>query len=397
MKAGAKRILALIIDFAMLPLLPLVCIAAAFTRKEFDVGIGPWVSVSAAHQKAALERHGYRVETFAFSGDATASSLDYLAEPHLIWPFGLFLPYALFVRSVLRYRALYIPFVGGALGERTFGKLLEPLLYKLAGVKVVILPFGSDVQEFSRSPNLMFKHAMSQYDRGARLRRNAVARRIDRWTRWADHLVGGVEWVDYMYHWDTLTLTHFGIDLAKWPMVDGTPWSRGERATFVLVHGTNHPMLKGTQHFEQAVRELRAEGEAIELRVLRGVSNERIRSEIAEADAVADQLVVGWYAMFSMEAMACGKPVFCFLREDLIRFYEYAGVLDARDLPIINCDPLTVKQAIRALMRDKQRWQETSRRSRAFVEKYHSIEIMGRMFDAINRKIGVLPSSPRRS
>ena len=29
------------------------------------------------------------------------------------------------------------------------------------------------------------------------------------------HIIGGCEWVDYMYHWNTLMVAHFSFDLNK--------------------------------------------------------------------------------------------------------------------------------------------------------------------------------------
>jgi glycosyltransferase involved in cell wall biosynthesis len=110
---------------------------------------------------------------------------------------------------------------------------------------------------------------------------------------------------------------------------------------------------------------------------------------------VADQLVIGWYAMFAMEAMATGRPVFCFLRPDLIALYSNAGVLNEEDMPIINSDPLGIKDAIRSLVEDKARWREVADRSRAFVEKYHSTTVMSLVFAEINSRIGVPPSAAR--
>ena len=46
------------------------------------------------------------------------------------------------------------------------------------------------------------------------------------------------------------------------------------------------------------------------------MSNEEVIKLIQRADLVIDQLVIGWYAMFAIEAMSLGKPVICNLRSD---------------------------------------------------------------------------------
>lgn len=384
-----KLLLSVAFDLIAALVLPFVCLAARMTTGKIDIGIGPWPSIAAAYQKDALERAGYSAETYVFWGDGTTSSFDYFANHHVRWPFGRLLPYFTFVRAIFRYKALYISFVGGALGDRPICGFLEPLFYKIAGRKTAVFPYGSDVQEFTRSPNLLFKHFMGQYDRANRLNRHSVARRIDRWTRWGDHLVGGVEWVDYMYHWDTLMLMHFSIDTFAWPMMESTPWTRGEREDFVLLHATNHPLLKGTQFFESAVRELRAAGLPVQLQILSGVSNDVIKIAMLDADAIADQLVVGWYAMFAIEGMALGKPVFCYLRPDLLDLYVQAGIVDRGDMPIINCTAETFKDSVRKYIEDRERQKSVPLRSRAYVEKYHSSAAMSSAFVRINESLGI--------
>ena len=79
---------------------------------------------------------------------------------------------------------------------------------------------------------------------------------------------------------------------------------------------------------DRGLRGARAEGEPIELRLVERVPNTEIRRQLAEADIVADQFIVGWYALFAIEAMAMAKPTLCFLREDLLELYtlySFAG------------------------------------------------------------------------
>ena len=115
------------------------------------------------------------------------------------------------------------------------------------------------------------------------------------------------------------------------------------------------------------------------------------------ADVVADQLVIGWYAMFAMEAMALGKPVLCYLREDLKRFYIDAGLVHPGEIPIVECSPTDVKEVIKGLVMHREALGEIGRRSRAFIEKHHSLESVGAIFSAINRSIGLKPEGQNPS
>ncbi|MFX1492278.1 MAG: hypothetical protein ACFFBU_08440, partial [Promethearchaeota archaeon] len=159
-----------------------------------------------------------------------------------------------------------------------------------------------------------------------------------------------------------------------------------------ILHAPNHRAIKGTQHFIDAVNELIEDGLNIELVLLEGVPNDEIKRVMASVDIVADQLIVGWYAMFALEAMALGKPVLCFLHEDLKYLYITSGLVAADEIPIINCTPLTVKEIIRDLVLNRDKLFEIGNRSREYVIKHHSTQAVGKVFDEINRSIGVRPS-----
>ncbi|MEG3436211.1 hypothetical protein V0288_03690 [Pannus brasiliensis CCIBt3594] len=293
--------------------------------------------------------------------------------------------------SIFKYKVIYIYFNGGALGRTRFLWSIEPLLYKLAGVKIVVMAYGGDVQDMSRSPNLLFKHVMGiDYPLHGRLRQK-IARKIDLWTRYADHVISGCEWVDYMYHWDTLMLAHFSIDTERWRPIP-TPEIETGSKTFKILHAPNHRAIKGTRYFIDAVEQLQAEGFNVELILMEKVPNQEIQKMMATVDVVADQLVVGWYAMFALEAMAMEKPVLCYLRDDLKELYITAGLVKPDEIPIINCAPLTVKEQIRNLINHPERLSAIKKRSREFVLTHHSLESIGKVFSSINRSIEIFPS-----
>jgi len=97
-------------------------------------------------------------------------------------------------------------------------------------------------------------------------------------------------------------------------------------------------------------------------------------------------------AMFAIEAMAMGKPVLCFLREDLLNLYAISGLIKPDEIPIINCGPFTVKDTLRYFLAHRDKLASIGRKSREFVLKHHSLEIVGEVFHRINTSIGILPS-----
>lgn len=383
------RLLKLGVAVAALPFLALLAMTARFLPKRVDVGLGPEPMINNVYHKLALVNAGYSAETFVLAVYYITDRFDYRADLVLPRPLGFLRGFLLFARAVFRYKVLYIYFNGGPLMIYPLIWRLEPLLLSLAGVRTVVMPYGGDVQDLTRSDNLLFKHAQSRDYPGYRLRRQRVAEQVDLWTKNGDHIISGVEWVDYMYHWDTLMLGHFSIDAAEWEAELGP----AEDGPLRILHAPNHKSIKGTDYFVSAVEELQQEGYSVEMDLVQRVSNEEIRRRMHLADVVADQLVVGWYAMFAIEAMAMGKPVLCYLRPDLVDFYTAAGLCRPNEIPLINCTPLTVKEEIRRLCVDRDRLRRTGEAGVQYVHEHHSLQHVGAVFSQINSQLGVEPSS----
>lgn len=358
------------------------CIVSRFKKKKFDIGLGPEPMINNVYHKMALQRKGYSCQTFVSAVYFITDQFDVRGDK---FRFVHFIYYYLFFLSIMRYRCIYIYFNGGPLGFTKYWRI-EPLLYKLANVKTVIMPYGGDVQDLTRTSNLCFRNFMAKDYKSHRLRRQIIDKKIDLWTKHADCVISGCDWVEYMYYWDTLMLAHFSIDTELWKP---DPAIKSNNSTLRILHAPNHTAIKGTQFFVKAINELKEEGYDIELVFAQKVPNDKIRELMQSVDVVADQLVIGWYAMFALEAMSLEKPVLCYIREDFETLYIQEGLIEPGELPIINTNSLNVKETIRSLVTEKEKLQSIGKRSREYVIKHHSIESIGNVFDKINSDIGI--------
>ncbi|MDP4092258.1 MAG: hypothetical protein Q8920_02765 [Bacillota bacterium] len=376
-----------------IPVLFLLAVLTRFVKKPVDIGLGPEPMINNVYHKKALQYYGFKAETFVNSVYYITDQFDIRGDLKFKGPLSILRDYCLFIMSIFRYKCLYIYFNGGTLGFRKVLWRIEPLLYRVANVKVVIMPYGGDIQDLSRCPNLLFKHAMSRDYPNFKNNRKLVSKKIDLWTKYANHIIGGCDWVDYMYYWDTLMLGHFSIDTDLWCSQSLVNQSENpqntSKKTIKILHAPNHRTIKGSSFFVEAIDELKTEGLDIELIIAEKVSNEEIRKLMTEVDIVADQLIVGWYAMFAIEAMSMGKPVLCYLRSDLEELYINAGIVKKEEIPIINCKPDTVKDRIRELAINPHMLKQLGERSREYAIKHHSVEFIGGMFKKINDSIGI--------
>jgi len=381
-----------IVEFLIFPVLILVAGISRLFRRRVDVGLGPEPLVNNVYHKRALAKYGYTAETFVTSLYFITQDFDYkfvYRNPFV----RLFAPMAIFCWALFRFKCLYIYFNGGALYNTVWLWRFEPFLLRLAGVGVVVMPYGSDVQCLDRCPNLLFRHVMAQDYPGQRHRQRIIKRKIDLWSAKASHVIAGCDWVDYLHYWDTLMLAHFSIDTEIWSAAKdgGEDSAHGSVRPLRVLHAPNHRQIKGSGYILRAVEELKAEGVPIDLVLAERLPNEKIRELMRGVDVVADQLIIGWYAMFALEAMSLGKPVLCYLRNDLKQLYINAGLVADDGIPIINCTPSTIKDTLRRLAADRASLHDIGRQGREFVEKHHSLKAIGETFDRINRSLGVIP------
>jgi glycosyltransferase involved in cell wall biosynthesis len=360
-----------------------------YSNRKIDVGLGPEPLISNVYHKKALIQNGYSAETFVSEVYFITDEFDInLSRWRSNLMTAVLIPFYLFLRCLFRYKSLFIHFHGGPLWTTRILDRFEPHFYRMAKIKVVVMPYGSDVQVLTRSKNLYFKHTVSIDYPNFRKYRRRVSNSVDRWTRHADWVISGCEWVDYMYHWDTLMLAHFSIDLDRW---NPTKQEHGVDKTGKLriLHAPNHVAIKGTKALVDAVETLKKEGLNIELVLMRGVPNSEIQKAIESVDLVADQFVIGWYAMFAMEAMAMKKPVLCYLREDLIDLYVKAGLLRREEIPVINTNLLEIEEKIRWAFSHREELIKIGERSREFVRNHHSTERIGEVFTNILTSLGL--------
>jgi glycosyltransferase involved in cell wall biosynthesis len=159
-------------------------------------------------------------------------------------------------------------------------------------------------------------------------------------------------------------LPYASVDPRRW-----APAGPAETPVPVLVHAPSDRARKGTEHVLEASRLLRDRGVDHVLDLVEGVPRAEAQRRLARADLLVDQLVVGWYGGVAVEAMALGKPVVAYIREeDLGALPDGMAVAlpvvraTASDLPDVLADLLTA---------GRERLPELGRRSREFVERWH--------------------------
>ncbi|WP_078575946.1 glycosyltransferase family protein [Salipaludibacillus agaradhaerens] len=131
----------------------------------------------------------------------------------------------------------------------------------------------------------------------------------------------------------------------------------------LIVHAPTHPEIKGTSHIVKAIEQLKPHY-SFEFALVEKASHLEAKKIYEKADIIIDQLHIGSYGLFSIEGMAMGKPVICYISDYMLEKYP-------PELPIISANPDTIRDKIEELLKNKDALPEIGLKSREYAIKYH--------------------------
>jgi glycosyltransferase involved in cell wall biosynthesis len=338
---------------------------------------GPVAIINIRYSSLADRLHGYRSDTLVYQPYSInrQHDFDYVLERFVRIPLlGLLVPYAAFIWASLRYDVFGFFFDGGLLAQTPWWRI-ELRLLKLAGKYIVVYPYGGDARLPSTTRRHGPWHAYTEIAPGEEDRDEThVRRRLDAFGRHADVILGCADLVEDLPRLD-------GVFLYPFPTHEWQPAEAPEDEVLTVVHSPNHPHYKGTRYLVDAVDALRREGLPIELVLVQGVPTDEARAIYERADVIADQFLIGAYALFAIEGMALGKPVLCYLNDRFAPYHPEWG-----ECPLVNTAPDTIGENLRRLLDPRLR-QEIGARGPAYAAKYHSLQAVGAQLDAIYRSL----------
>ncbi len=153
-------------------------------------------------------------------------------------------------------------------------------------------------------------------------------------------------------------------------------------------HAPSHRGVKGTALILNALDVLKREGFDFELVLVEGMTNAEAKVRYKTVDVLVDQLFAGWYGGLAVEAMALGKPVVVYIRDEDLKFIPSEM---AADLPFIQATPDNIEAALRQVLEmPRVQLLVLAKRSRAYVERWHNpITVAKRIKADIEQAISV--------
>ena len=287
---------------------------------------------------------------------------------------NIIMPYFVLLWASFKYDIFHYYFNGGFLSSSKLVYKFEPLLLKMAGKKIIVVPYGGDARLESATRKYKFNFCMDCYPAIRECKEGSIKENLDRYGKYADIVLGCADLVDDLPRHDGIWL--YPIDLSEWQPVLNTQ----DSDVVKVVHATNHWKYKGTRYLIAAIDKLKSEDYPVELTLVEKMSNQEAKKIYEKADIIADQFIGGAYAQFAIEGMALGKPVMCYLREDLYRHHP-----EWNECPIVNTNPDNIVEQLINLITDSKLRHELGQRGPGYVKKYHSLEAVGEMEDKYYR------------
>lgn len=248
------------------------------------------------------------------------------------------------------------------------------LLLKAMGKRVFVHFRGSEVRLRSRFMALNPHAYDSEADAGtgSRFSEEAQIEYIRRVSAIAD----GVFVVDpeLQSYVPEAQIVERAIDLEEWPCI-----GVHDRERPLIVHAPSRRGTKGTEEILAVIEALRAEGLEFDFELVEGLTNQQARKVYERADIVLDQMRIGWYGVLSVEAMALGKAVLCYIRPDLVHHLGAEPPLAVSDLDRLKAD-------LTRLIADKALRIDLGRRARAYCEAVHADTVVAAKLEGIYRE-----------
>ncbi len=392
-----KRYLLIVFSIVLLPFFLFIAIIfAVYSRKgnktyfrDARLVWGPTPVINNRYWSKAMQNAGWISQTLMedfYSAINKREDFDeFITDRYWVLPKSIKLT-IIFLESLFRFDVFFLPFSGWVLGKTPYWRL-EAIILKLAGKRIVVIPYGADafVYRNIRSTSLIHGLLIS-YPKASRMQ-DAIQQRVSYWCKHANCVIPGGMGPDGFGRWDVLLASSLHIDTEMWkPSMRFSP-ADGTNGTVYISHSPNHRGGKGSEFIIAAIDKLREEGLQVELVLTEKIQNDELRRILEyEIDILVDQIISTGHGMNGLEGMAIGLPVISNLEDDTyllpMRRWSFFG-----ECPIVSASPETIVEVLRKLVTRPILRHQLGRAGRQYVEKYHGYDSAQYLFSNVLKYI----------
>lgn len=243
---------------------------------------------------------------------------------------------------LLRFDVVHLYFDGGLL-ERTLWWRIEPILYQVFGIKVVLYPYGTDVMSTVRNANRIQRFGHMRFSKKYFMLDYKREKRNFWWSKYANLIIGYAPYIDFLPRLDVLTWHgHIVYDVDRVPFPSIKPKIK-------IIHFASHGVRKSSSFIKNELDKLSKVYPQIEVECLSGLSRDDAIKKIENSHIFIDSLNDGYLQFSSLEAMLKGRVVLSLIDTELQTFFTQIAPSEYKsffhDLPLIgiNSDSLYAK------------------------------------------------------
>lgn len=311
-----------------------------------------------------LKRRGYTIDFYGIGKTHFEMPVDFLLEFSKS-PFVSFCQRVIYFCKILpRYDLWHLNFA-----EAFFFYPLNLFILKLLGKKIVVTFRGIDIQtDLEFLPKSIYAKIPS--DRWPEYYRLQLTKKF------SERFLKKIRRSIFVYFADKVVLTgpFLAGQVGRYDKI--IPYAREinrlkpglhSNRGLKILHIPSDPVVKGTAEITRVFKKLSQKFPAHSFRVLPPMPREKLLDEVAKADIIVDQIIIGWYGGQAVEAMAQGKIVMAFLNPVYLQLVSFG-----QEIPIWNTNVWTFEQDLEILIKIfpeiKKEWRE---KSYQFAKKYH--------------------------
>lgn len=284
---------------------------------------------------------------------------------------------SLFWKVARQYDILHGYFNGGMFGTSPLARH-EYWLWKLAGGKLVLMPYGSDAFVYSELPDKTWANTIVETYPHTPREDEAIKARLVKFCKLSDAVVGCL-----VHH---INLPKVTINPLLWyPAEDlGEAPLPTLSGTIRMKHAPNHRLIKGTNLLIAAVEKLQKEGIDIDLEIIENRSRTSVIEALKSADVVVDQIHAG-YALHALEGMSLGKITVTGIDLSDLVYDPHKDILVTSPLVFTSAESLL--NDLRLIIDNRHNWHTQSIATKEYLRRHHSPEVMARMFTSLYKTL----------
>jgi glycosyltransferase involved in cell wall biosynthesis len=148
----------------------------------------------------------------------------------------------------------------------------------------------------------------------------------------------------------------------------------------VLVHTPSALGAKGTKEMKEVLNNLHKKGFQFEYIEITNMPKKDATEAVQKADIFLDQFIIGSYGLATCEALAMGKPVFCFIMPAVKELLP-------KDCPIIDASLDSFEMELEKYLLNSELRRDTGIKSRQYAEKYHDTDVIALQIEKIYQNL----------